>query len=151
MWSDQLLQETSGADQRSDFIGPLYWFPVVTDWITGLCQKVDWSLQFFFQLSNWRLVQFTGRLWPSALRLKRRIGNTIQHRWNGGGGVLLFVSMIQPQALNFGQSWNSTIFKSACPCKLWYFGVLWRDWWNFTPFHAISLMSDIACVLVFLC
>ena len=43
--SDQLLQETNGADlwnqRMRDFIGPLHWFPVVNDWIVWLSLKVD--------------------------------------------------------------------------------------------------------------
>ena len=42
---DQLIRETSGADQwnpfKTDFIGPLRWFPVATDLIVGLSRKVD--------------------------------------------------------------------------------------------------------------
>ena len=43
-----MLQESIGADQQNqrmrNVIGPLYWFPVVTDWIVGLSLGVDRSL-----------------------------------------------------------------------------------------------------------
>ena len=45
LWSHQSLRETSGADQwdrfKSDFTGPFHWFPVATDLIACLNQKVD--------------------------------------------------------------------------------------------------------------
>ena len=49
MRSDQLLRETSGADQRkhlplNDFLGSLHWLPIATDRITRLSQKVDKGL-----------------------------------------------------------------------------------------------------------
>ena len=59
--SDQLLQETNGADQWNqfwnDFTGPLFCFPVVTDRIARLNHKVDWGLgrevALYFWLFAW--------------------------------------------------------------------------------------------------
>ena len=46
---DQSLRETGGSDQRNqfktDFTGPLHWFPVGANWIARLSQKVDRVLQ----------------------------------------------------------------------------------------------------------
>ena len=48
--SDQLLPETSGADEWSrvslDNIGPPHWYSVATDRIVGPSPKVDWGLTF---------------------------------------------------------------------------------------------------------
>ena len=48
MWPDQLQWETSKADPsnhlKTDFIGPLHWFPAATDLIAWLSQEVDEGL-----------------------------------------------------------------------------------------------------------
>ena len=50
MRSDQFLRETSAADHsnrsRIDFIGALHWFPVATDGIARLSQKVSQDLKW---------------------------------------------------------------------------------------------------------
>ena len=62
---DQLLQETSGADlwnqSWNDFIGPFHWFPVQTDRIVRLGQKVDQGLtqSSGFELNIHQLVLHT--------------------------------------------------------------------------------------------
>ena len=55
MRSGQSLREPSGADQwtnfKTDFIGPLHWFPVATDLIARLSQEVDRGPNTAYRLS----------------------------------------------------------------------------------------------------
>ena len=71
--SDQLQRETSGAEQwnqfQTDFTGPLRSFPVATDLITRLSQKIDRDLNSVWDLFS-STSELTGRKKPPVFGMQ---------------------------------------------------------------------------------